>query len=63
MVAPGAMACDHSTSSEISADQLAWSALVGSNGVSPCGAMMLSVGFGSPNVESNRSRSLTIVGL
>src|SRR3984957_9601820 len=63
MVEAGAMACAHWTSREISEAQSTSSALVGSNGVSPSGAMMLSLGFGSPNVESNSARSLAMVGL
>jgi hypothetical protein len=63
MFAPGAMACDHSTSSVVSPAQL-WSVpLVGSKFTGPSGWMtLMEGGSGIPNCASNVDRSDTIDG-
>src|SRR5207237_10261332 len=44
MLAPGAIACAHSTSTAISCDQPNWSSLLGLKGVSPKGASVVQLG-------------------
>ena len=62
ILAPGAMACAHSTSREISADQPTMLPSVASNGVSPCGASWWKTGSGSPKAASNAARSSLMSG-
>ena len=63
IVAAGAIACAHSTSSVISPAQPTWLASFWSNGVRPSGATMFTVAAGSSKTWSNRSRSCWMVGL
>ena len=63
IVAAGAIACAHSTSSVISPAQPTWLASFWSNGVRPSGATMFTVAAGTSKTWSNRSRSCWMVGL
>jgi hypothetical protein len=64
MFAPGAMACDHCTSSEVSSAQPTMLSSLGSNaGVPGIVTTVKDGGSGSPNAASNAFRSSAAVGL
>ena len=63
IVALGAIACAHSTSRLISPAQPTWSGSLLLNGVSPCGAMIRSLGLARSKSLENAARSAPIVGL